>query len=134
MVQYKQGQVFLMSTPPSTAAAYANCQIGFDQVISGKYKFDIIDVPGGLFSTNGVLRNDDSFVQMIKSYSKSSADKQLILRGSAIELLLVSGLPNSFDVPLVYEIADDLFFGGYNTKNRDQFTYTIDHLTLQLVR
>lgn len=48
----------MASSPPSTIIGYADCNTGFGKVLNGNLDFDRLIIPGGLFSTNGVLRND----------------------------------------------------------------------------
>ena len=80
IINYKQSKVFLFSNPPTTPYAYVLCQKGFDSI--SENDFDVLIVPGGLFSTNGVLRNDNNIVELLNK-SKLSG-----LTGSGVDLLL----------------------------------------------
>lgn len=72
--------MFLFSNRKTTPFAYSLCQKGFDKIKPEDYDFLI--VLGGLFSTNGVLRNDNNLVEMLRN-SKLSG-----LVGSGVDLLL----------------------------------------------
>lgn len=80
IINYKESKVFLFSNPPTTPYAYVLCQKGFDSI--SENDFDVLIVSGGLFSTNGVLRNDNNIVELLKK-SKLSG-----LTGSGVDLLL----------------------------------------------
>uniref|UniRef100_A0A6B2L3K9 DJ-1/PfpI domain-containing protein n=1 Tax=Arcella intermedia TaxID=1963864 RepID=A0A6B2L3K9_9EUKA len=107
---YKQGKVFLHSSPPANVLAYAQCDYGFDKDFS---IFDLIIVPGGLFSTGGVLRNDPLLPSILNDHLLKGRGN-LIFSGTGNELLLPSRLAMGALVSAPKENRRDLMNGGYS--------------------
>lgn len=66
--KWKDGKVFLHSDPPARVTHVAQCDIGFDQVLSGEQDFDALLIPPGTFSTGGVLRNDRELLLTVNQF------------------------------------------------------------------
>ena len=98
--------MFLHSKPPSTAYAYAECKIGFDELKSGKRKYDALVIPGGLFSTNGVLRNDNDLSDVLIKYWTNDEKVDILLFDSGIALIY-NMLISDIKMPRIPEIEDD---------------------------
>ena len=105
IVKYKEGKVFVF-LGETTPYALINCSIGFDSVQDEN--FDAIIVPGGLFSTNGVLRNDNELIELLNK-SKVSG-----LLDSGVDLLLPLNAIQNQTVVNVENIKGDLSFSGGN--------------------
>lgn len=104
VIPYKEAKIFLFSDPPTTPIAYVTCNKGFDNITNDE--FDAIIVPDGLFSTNGVLRNDNQFIEILKN------SKLVGLMGSGVDLLLPMEKIIKKTVIKVSEVESDLIFAG----------------------
>jgi len=91
--QWKSGKVYLFSEPPVRPISIAQCTTSFAD--AGKLNLNLLLVPGGLFSTNGVLRNDGDLPGLIHSvYSKGQA---VAMIDSGVEVLMPpdTGIPRT---------------------------------------
>lgn len=104
VIPYKNGDVFLFSDPPTTPVARIKCSKGFNEIVQGSY--DAIVVAGGLFSSNGVLRNDGEIVDLLKK------SKVVGLFGTGVDLLLPMKTVRGRDVVAVQDILGDLSYSG----------------------
>jgi putative intracellular protease/amidase len=81
---YKQGDVYLFTEPPTQPLHVAYCSHGLDEAVASSY--DVLLTPGGLLSTNGVLRNDGSAPSLLMEVAKQGGLLGFVGTGSALLL------------------------------------------------
>ncbi|KAL4435811.1 hypothetical protein ABPG74_015779 [Tetrahymena malaccensis] len=134
--QYKNSQIFTFSYPPTQPLKKIICDYSYEEIIQKKISFDNLIIPGGLFSTNAVLRNDDGFLDFLNQTIQQKS-KQTLFSSSGLDLLLPLKLkyPNNELVQRIEEVPEDRDVGvdtsiaGLNNK-KDKKTITIGQIIL----
>eukprot|EP00128_Syssomonas_multiformis_P011259 Colp12_sorted_trinity150504_noHs@6481 len=110
VIPYKNATLFAMTDPPSSVASSIKCNTGLDKARGVTY--DVLIVVGGLFSTNGVLRNDGDLQALLKQHQGMT-----LLFGSAADLLLVvtdfESASVADPIPAISGIKGDLKNAGF---------------------
>eukprot|EP01125_Pyxidicula_operculata_P012735 TRINITY_DN4195_c0_g1_i4.p1 TRINITY_DN4195_c0_g1~~TRINITY_DN4195_c0_g1_i4.p1 ORF type:complete len:414 (-),score=76.18 TRINITY_DN4195_c0_g1_i4:1417-2658(-) len=109
---YKGGKVYLHTEPPALVTHLAMCQHGFNDVLDGALNLDMIAVPGGLFSTGGVLRNDGDFAKLLNQFYIQN--KGLLFTGTGAQLLIPANIAPGSSVTGPLTIQRDLIDANYN--------------------
>lgn len=108
---YKNGEVYLFSDPPTIPTHVVKCSVGFDEVLSGLSPTDALIIPGGLFSTGGVLRNDLQLLDSIASFV--SQKKLVIFTGTGAQVFIAAQIAPSIRVPAIPYVIQDFANAGY---------------------
>jgi len=100
--RWKNGHIFLFSEPPVLPKSWANCTLPFSEVEDTPH--DGIIVPGGLFSTHGVLRNDGDLTTILNKPIPK------LFVGSGKELLISIGCCQGISegIPADNQVQHDL--------------------------
>ena len=108
VIQWKSSTLFTMTTPPSAPSKLVKCDIGFD-VLQDIFNADTIIVPGGVFASHGVLRNDADFMECISNVTRSSPDFDVLgIMGSSADVLI-----SQFHASSIAGLQDPVPVNGY---------------------
>jgi putative intracellular protease/amidase len=90
VITYKQGLIVSLTSPPILPMFQLKCTQSLNEL--SQDDDSIVFVPGGLFSTGGVLRNDGDMNGFLSSLGKEGRNRVVFLQGSGQELIASSGL------------------------------------------
>jgi len=137
IIQYKKGNVILHSDPPARPLSIALCSHSYGEVLSGQLRIDTLIVPGGLFSTGGVLRNDGELSGLLHSYylqSKTKTmSKYMVFTGSGVQTMISGGVGLGQKVAAIPTVTRDLSDAGYNLETIENETLFGNVMTLATI-